>query len=149
MKGEIQLYFAFLIADPTRDAERDRIDLYLDSPPLEGDPAEGDRFIALGRDGSLVVRSGLGSNGDGRGWSEPIEADGILAAVSEPIGGGWSAEVAIDLATQLPSLVGDQGFGSLISVVLGDDTAVWPEAAETDDLATWVQLDNVSCVDGG
>jgi len=34
-------------------------------------------------------------------------------------------------------------------VVLGDDTVIWPEGADTDDLATWAQLDNVSCIDGG
>lgn len=149
LKGVSRLYYAFLIDDPTRDPAVDQLAVYLDVQMLGGDPAEPDRLIELQRDGSLVLRSGLGNNADGRGWSGPQDSDGIVAAVAEPVGGGWTAELAIDLEEQLPELLGDGAFASMILLTLGDETGRWPAEAETEDLATWPQLENVSCVTDG
>jgi hypothetical protein len=138
------LYFAFLINDDTPDAT-DSVRLYLDTINNDGDPDSSDRFFQVGRDGTVAIAAGIGSNSDTQEWNAGYTSDNWSAAISGPSGSQWGVEMQIDLDAELGNALSDP-FGMMMQVLYtGEMLAPWPPGATTNALGTWQSVDNVTC----
>jgi eukaryotic-like serine/threonine-protein kinase len=142
VRDAANLYFAFLINDPTEDLT-DALRLYFDTTGNLGDPDTADRFFFVVRDGTQVVQAGIGSNSDGNIWDTNYSSSNWTAVM-----GGqatqWVIEIQVDASAEMDSL--GNPFGLMIQVLnTGNALTTWPEGAGSDDPSTWQFVDNVSC----
>jgi hypothetical protein len=138
-------YLAYIINDATLDAT-DSLKVYFDANNNAGDPDSPDRFFQIARDGTLTVRAGKGTNTDLEDWDTTYTSDKWTAAIGEPGGGRWVVEMQIDLASELPLLLGSNPFGFMNLVLYGGSQGEWPESAVSNDAGTWQPIGNTSCL---
>jgi pSer/pThr/pTyr-binding forkhead associated (FHA) protein len=136
-----QYYLAFLINDDTADAS-DSLRLYFDTTNNGGDPDTADRFFQLGRDKSMSIWAGTGSNSDGQNWNANYTSNNWTAVIAEPGGNQWVVEMAVSTA-ELNALTNP--FGLMAQVVYTGDLATWPEDAVGTNPNTWQDVNNVTC----
>lgn len=137
-----QLYLAYLINDTTNDAT-DSVRIYMDTLGNLGDPDAADRFFQVGRDGSLAVQAGIGSNSDGLNWNSSFTSTNWNAVIGDLPGVQWVVEVEINQAAEMPGLANP--FGLMSQVLLTGDQATWPTDASSTALGTWLAVSNPSC----
>jgi hypothetical protein len=145
MRTVDEMYMAFVISDPTENKSTDSLKVYIDSNGNDGDPDAADRFFQIARDGVLTIRSGLGSNDDGRTWDTNYTSDHWSAVVGEPESGQWIVEMQIDATTELPEFANGSSIGMMFLVLYGGSQGIWPDGAITDNNGTWQAIDNISC----
>jgi serine/threonine protein kinase len=137
-----KLYFAFLINDDTNNAS-DSLRLYFDVTHNGGDPDTADRFFQIGRDQSLEVWSGVGSNSDNMNWNAAYNSTDWSAVIGEPGGNQWVVEAEIDVPAEMSGLANP--FGMMVQVLYTGDLASWPDTGVTSDPDTWQGVDDVVC----
>lgn len=142
VRDATHLYMAFLINDQTQDPS-DSLRIYFDTTNNGGDPDTSDRAFQIGRDGSLQISAGIGSNSDGNGWNPGYTSDNWNAAVGEGAGQQWVAEVEINAAAEMGALT--DLFGMMVQVIYTGEMAVWPEDSDTLNANTWQDVQNISC----
>ena len=140
-RGTTQYYLAFLINDNTVDAG-DSLRLYFDTTNNGGDPDTADRFFQFGRDKSISIWAGSGSNSDGQNWNASYTSPNWTAVIGEPGGNQWVVEMAVDVA-ELNALTNP--FGLMTQVVYTGDLATWPEGAVGTNPTTWQDVNNITC----
>ena len=136
-----QYYLAFLINDDKADAS-DSLRLYFDTTNNGGDPDTADRFFQFGRDKSISIWAGSGSNSDGQNWNASYTSPNWTAVIGEPGGNQWVVEMAVDVA-ELNALTNP--FGLMTQVVYTGDLATWPEGAVGTNPTTWQDVNNITC----
>jgi eukaryotic-like serine/threonine-protein kinase len=142
-RDSTDLFLAFLIADPGTGADS-AIHFYFDTTNQGGIPDSTDRAFSVLRDGTLLARPGLGAPANNQYWDATYTSDNWEAAVGEPGGGRWVAEIAINQAAEMPLLT--DPFGMMIEIQFGDTTLlIWPEDARSTDADTWQDVDNADC----
>jgi len=146
VRDATHLYMAFLINDQTQDPS-DSLRIYFDTTNNGGDPDTSDRAFQIGRDGSLQISAGIGSNSDGNGWNPGYTSDNWNAAVGEGAGQQWVAEVEINAAAEMGALT--DLFGMMVQVIYTGEMAVWPEDSDTLNANTWQDVQNISCPANG
>jgi eukaryotic-like serine/threonine-protein kinase len=142
VRDATHLYLAFLINDETVDPS-DSLRVYFDTTNNGGDPDTSDRFFQIGRDGSLEIAAGIGSNSDGLNWNLGYTSNNWNAAVGEAAGQQWVVELEIDASAEMGSLA--DPFGMMVQVLYTGEMAVWPEGASTVNANTWQDVQNVVC----
>jgi eukaryotic-like serine/threonine-protein kinase len=142
MRDASHLYLAFLINDETVDPS-DSLRVYFDTTNNGGDPDTSDRFFQIGRDGSLEIAAGIGSNSDGLNWNLGYTSNNWDAAVGEVAGQQWVVEIEIDASVEMSSLA--DPFGMMVQVLYTGEVALWPEGANTIDADTWQDVRNAVC----
>ncbi|VAW42788.1 serine/threonine protein kinase [hydrothermal vent metagenome] len=141
VRDATNLYFSFLINDPTEDLT-DSLRLYFDTTGNLGDPDTADRFFFIVRDGTQEVQAGIGSNSDGNIWDTNYTSSNWTAVMGgQP--GLWVIEVQVDASAEMAALANP--FGMMIQVLYTGDLAAWPEGSASNSPSTWQQVDNVSC----
>ncbi len=135
------LYFAFLINDPTTD-NTDSLRLYFDTTGNRGDPDTADRFFFVVRDGTKAVQAGIGSNSDGNIWDTNYTSSNWTAEMgSQP--GQWVIEMQINAAAEMAAL--GNPFGMMMQVLYTGNLATWPQGGGSNSPSTWQFVNNVSC----
>ncbi len=134
-------YLAFLINDDTDDAT-DSLRLYVDTTNNDGDPDTADRFFQIGRDQSLAVWAGTGSNSDGKNWNSDYDSDQWTAVIGEPGSDQWVVEMSI-AAAEFSGLANP--FGLMTQVVYTGELATWPESASSFDPGSWQDVEDAVC----
>ena len=142
MRDATHLYLAFLINDETEDPS-DSLRLYFDTTNNGGDPDTADRAFQIGRDGSLQIAAGIGSNSDGMNWNPSYTSDNWNAAVGETAGQQWVVEIEVDAAVEMGALTNP--FGMMIQVLYTGEMATWPDEAEINNADTWQDIQNAVC----
>ncbi len=137
-----KLYMAFLINDDTKDAS-DSLRIYFDVTKNSGDPDTTDRFFQIGRDQTLDVWAGVGSETDSKNWNASYDSNNWIANIGEPGGDQWVVELEIDAATEMGALANP--FGMMVQVLYTGDLASWPEAGVTIEPGTWQGVTDVTC----
>jgi len=137
-----QFYLAFLINDEAFNAS-DSLRLYFDATGNGGDPDTADRFFQIGRDGSLEVWAGVGSNSDRRNWNADYDSNNWTAVIGEPGGEQWVVELELDIAAEMSEIANP--FGMLVQVLYTGDLASWPETGVTNDATTWQSVNDITC----
>lgn len=141
MRDAANLYFAFLINDPTED-DTDSLRLYFDTTGNLGDPDTADRFFFIVRDGTQAVQAGIGSNSDGNIWDTNYSSSNWTAVMGGQAG-QWVIEMQIDASAEMGSL--GNPFGMMAQVLYTGDLATWPEGGGSNNPSSWQFVDNVSC----
>lgn len=136
------LYLVFLINDNTNDAS-DSLRIYFDTTRNNGDPDTSDRFLQVGRDGSLEDWAGVGSNSDNMNWNNAYNSTGWIAVIGEPGGNQWVVEVDIDLSVEMSAL--SNPFGMMVQVLYTGELATWPDTGVSNLADTWQGVDNAIC----
>lgn len=133
---------AFLINDDIADAS-DSLRLYFDTTRNGGDPDTSDRFFQIGRDGTVDVWAGVGSNSDRRNWNADYDSDKWTAVIGEPGGDQWVVELKLDASAELVGLANP--FGLMAQVLYTGDLASWPESATSNNPGSWQPVENILC----
>ena len=141
VRDTTNLYFAFLINDPTTDAT-DSLRLYFDTTGNQGDPDTADRFFFVVRDGTKQVQAGIGSNSDGNIWDTNYSSGNWTAEMGDQPG-QWVIEMQIDAGAEMAAL--GNPFGMMIQVLYTGNLATWPEGGGSNSPSSWQFVDNVSC----
>jgi eukaryotic-like serine/threonine-protein kinase len=142
-RDSTDLFLAFLIVDPGAGPDS-AIHLYFDTRNQGGIPDTTDRAFSVLRDGRLLARAGLGAPANNQYWDATYTSDNWEAAVGEPGGGRWVAEIAINQAAEMPLLANP--FGMMIEIQFSDTTLlIWPEDALSNNADTWQDVDNADC----
>lgn len=141
-RDTMHLYLAFLINDPTVN-NSDSLRLYFDTTGNGGDPDSADRFFQVGRDGTAVIRAGIGSNTDFLTWNPLYSSDDWTAEIGEASTDQWVVEMEINQAAEMGALA--DPFGIMVQVLFTGALATWPEGADSTDAGTWQGVNNVSC----
>ncbi|MEW5988491.1 MAG: protein kinase [Chloroflexota bacterium] len=142
VRDATQLYLAFRLHDTTDDVT-DSLRLYVDTTRNEGDPDTADRFFQIGRDGTLTIQAGIGSNADGQHWDATYSSSNWTAVLGEPGTGEWVVEMAVG-AAEVGALANPFGLMSQV-LFTNEGLADWPAEAINTDAATWQDVDNVTC----
>lgn len=142
VRDTTQLYLAFRIHDATDD-ETDSLRLYVDTTRNEGDPDTADRFFQIGRDGTLTIQAGIGSNADGQHWDATYSSSNWTAVLGELGTGEWVVEMAVG-AAEVGALANPFGLMSQV-LFTNEGLADWPAEAINTDAGTWQDVDNVTC----
>ena len=100
------------------------------------------RFFQIGRDKSLSIWAGIGSNSDGQNWNSSYTSSNWTAVTGEPGGNQWVVEMSVDVA-ELNALANP--FGLMAQVIYTGDLATWPEGAVGTNPTTWQDVNNVVC----
>jgi pSer/pThr/pTyr-binding forkhead associated (FHA) protein len=138
------LYLAALVVDETPDIT-DSIRIYIDTTGNGGDPDMTDRFFQIGRDESLIIRAGLGTNTDGELWDSAYSSGNWRAAVINTANTGWSMEMVVELNAEMPAL-NPVGFPFLAQVLFTDEGLLsLPPAASSTNAGTWQPVTNTTC----
>jgi serine/threonine protein kinase len=141
VRDATNLYFAFLINDPTED-QTDSLRLYFDTTGNLGDPDTADRFFSIVRDGTQQVQAGIGSNSDNNIWDTNYTSSNWTAVMGgQP--GLWIIELQVDASAEMAALANP--FGMMSQVLYTGDLAVWPEGGASNSPSSWQSVDNVSC----
>jgi serine/threonine protein kinase len=135
-------YLAILINDDSNNAS-DSLRFYVDATNNGGDPDGDDRFFQIGRDGSMDVWSGVGSNADNMNWDALYDSSDWTAAIGEPGGDQWIVEMEIDVSLEMAGLV--DPFGVMVQVLYTGDLASWPGSGVTSDPTTWQDVEDALC----
>jgi eukaryotic-like serine/threonine-protein kinase len=142
-RDSTDLFLAFLISDPGLGPDS-AVHLYFDTTNQGGIPDTTDRAFSLFRDGTQLVRAGLGVPANNQVWDPGYTSDNWEAAVGEPGGPRWVAEIAINQAAEMPLLASP--FGMMIEIHFSDRTLlVWPEDSLPADANTWQDVENPNC----
>lgn len=141
VRDATNLYFAFLINDPTEDLT-DALRLYFDTTGNLGDPDTADRFFFIVRDGTQQVQAGIGSNSDGSIWDTNYSSSNWTAEMGGQTG-QWVVEIQVDASAEMAALANP--FGMMMQVLYTGDLAVWPEGGASNSPSSWQPVDNVSC----
>ncbi len=137
-----KLYMAFLINDGTND-DTDSVRLLFDTTGNGGDPDSADRFFQFGRDNTLDIQAGQGSNSDGLNWNSDYSSSNWLAELGEPGGNQWVIELEIDATAELGSLA--DPFGMMVTALFTGELATWPPSGEQNNPSTYQGVDNIAC----
>ena len=140
-----QLFLANLINDPTNNQLTDSLKIYFDGNQNAGDPDISDRFFQIARDGTLTVRSGIGSNVDNLDWDSDYESDDWSAVVGEPAADQWLVEMQVDTPNEMPDLLNGLPFGMMYIVLYTGSQWVWPDGGVSNDAGTWQTIQNSIC----
>jgi hypothetical protein len=139
------LYLAFVIGDPTADLLTDSLKVYFDATDNAGDPDSTDRFFQITRDGTLLVRAGLGTNIDGLDWDSNYTSNNWTAEVGEPGGNSWVVEMVIEASAEVPIMLDGNPFGMMAQVLYTGLQQNWPETAVTNNAGSWQEVTNTTC----
>ncbi len=140
-----RLYLSYIINDPTQNNLTDSLKLYFDANNNAGDPDLADRFFQIARDGTLTVRTGIGTNVDSLDWDSNYESEYWNAVVGEPVANQWIVEMMIDTPNEMPDLLSGQPFGHMILVQYTGSQGVWPKGAISNNAGTWQSVTNINC----
>jgi pSer/pThr/pTyr-binding forkhead associated (FHA) protein len=143
LRDNTDLYLAFLIGEPGLGADN-AVHIYFDTTNQGGIPDTTDRAFSVFRNGTQLVRAGLGAPLNNQVWDADYASDNWDAAVGEPGGGRWVVEISINQAAEMPLLANP--FGMMIEIQYSDGMVlVWPEEALASDAHTWQDVDNPTC----
>ena len=135
------LYMAYLI-NTAMVGTNDSVQVYFDTLRNGGDPDTADRAFIMGRDGSMAIEAGLGSNSDGFAWDSGYSSTNWNAAVSEG-SGQWVVEMEIIKSAEMGALT--DPYAMLVQVVFAAGTASWPEDGDVNSATTWQGVGNPIC----
>jgi len=136
------LYMAYLVNTGMQAAD-DGVQVYFDTLRNGGDPDTADRAFIVGRDGSMEIAAGIGSNSDGQNWNIGYTSTNWTSAVSDSGGGQWVAEMQINKAAEMNSLT--DPYALLTQVLFAADTASWPEDGDGNIATTWQGVGYPAC----
>ncbi len=135
------LYMAYLI-NTAMVGTNDSVQVYFDTLRNGGDPDTADRAFIMGRDGSMAIEAGLGSNSDGFAWDSGYSSTNWNAAVSEG-SGQWVVEMEIIKSAEMGALT--DPYAMLVQVLFAAGTASWPEDGDVNSATTWQGVGNPIC----
>lgn len=135
------LYLAFLVNDSTQD-NTDSVRVLFDTTNNDGDPDSADRYFQIGRDSTMAVSAGIGSNTDTQTWNSGYDSTNWLTAISSSAA-QWTIEMRIDANAEMSALTNP--FGMMIQVLYTGDITTWPAGAESTILNAWQSIDNAVC----
>ena len=141
-QDENKLYMAYLINTAMQSMD-DGVYVYFDTLRNGGEPDSPDRAFVVGRDGSIAIAAGIGSNSDGFTWNADYTSTNWNAAVGDLGGGQWVAEMEITKAAEMGSLT--DPYAMLVQVMFSAGTASWPENGDANIATTWQGVGNPTC----
>lgn len=136
------LYLAFLISGS--QANTDSLRIYIDTTNNGGDPDTSDRLFQIGRDGTQVIRAGIGSNNDDDNWADYSSSDWTAVEGGDDL--FWVIEMQVDIAAELGALADPYGMGTMV-LFAGDagETVGWPTGISSNQANTWQDVLNITC----
>lgn len=141
LRDASRLYMAFLMNDATAD-NSDSLRVVFDTTNNGLDPDTADRFFQIGRDNTLVVQAGIGSNSDGQLWNSDYTSTNWSAFLSQSAG-QWVVEMQIDVSAEMGSLTNP--FGAMFQVLSTQSVATWPPAGNLNQPDSWQDVTDAVC----
>ncbi len=136
------LYMAYLV-NTERQAVDDGVFVYFDTLRNGGDPDTDDRAFIVGRDGTIGIAAGIGSNEDGKMWDSEYSSTDWTAVVGDQGNGQWIVEMQINSTAEMSALTSP--YGMLIQVMFVADTASWPTDGDASIAAAWQGVEQPVC----
>ena len=137
------LYMAFVVTGSTANSA-DSLRVQIDTTRNGGDPDTADRYFQIGRDGTQIIRAGLGTNSDGNLWGDYSSSDWAVAQAAQ--GEVWVVELRVSLAAELAALADPFGLLVQMNYTTGTGELVsWPANAQPAQAQTWNLVGNGGC----
>jgi hypothetical protein len=136
------IYMAYLINSGSQDMS-DSVIFYFDTLRNGGDPDTADRAFSIGRNGSIDIGAGIGSNSDGQTWNMNYNSLNWSSAVGEQGNGQWLAEVQLSKAAEMAALTNP--YALMVQALYTTDDATWPTDADANIATTWQGVGNPTC----
>lgn len=142
LQDATDIYMAYLINSGSQDMN-DSLFFYFDTLRNGGDPDTADRAFYIGRDGSVDIGAGIGSNSDGQTWNMNYDSLNWSSAVGEQAVGQWLVEVQLSKAAEMASLT--DPYALLVQALYSNDDATWPTDGDANIATTWQGVGNPVC----
>ena len=137
------LYLAFQMTGTVANST-DSLRVYIDTTRNGGDPDTADRYFQIVRDGTKIIRAGVGTNTDGNNWADYTSSN--WSAVDATAGDVWTVELQVNIPAELGALANPLGMLVQVGYTTGTAEIVnWPETAVSNQAQTWQLVGNVSC----
>lgn len=139
------VYLGYLVSDPVQDLATDGLNIAIDVNNSGDVPDGADRLLQVLRNDVGRMLYGLGETDSGYYWESEYESNNWQFAVGENGDGQWAAEMAIDIANEIPDLIHGEEFAFMVLASYSDILGSWPTGADLNDSSTWQTITFSPC----